>query len=749
MALITLVSSAMLTPGLKFTEVRPVLEGDLPTSDRLVRDTTRFADRYPDRNYYVIGIEAPENADLWNTGSLAKVAKLSSEAATLPGALPNVQSLATWDHIVATDDLVEVRPLMAEAPTEPAGVAELKAIVTRDPLLGGRLVSPDGRMALIRVAFRGDAVEAEVHDGLETLRERFSGPESISVFGEHHINREIDIAMEEHLRILLPVASFLLLACIYLAFGQWRAVWVGASLIVLTVVDFAGLMGTLEIPRSILSSVIPILLVVVLGSYLIHLLQRVDEESSHLPWPEAVRIGLTRTLSPILWAAFTSGMGFATLVVFRIHSVREFGLLAATGVAIGAVLAVTWVPAILVLAGPGRAHRRVEGRSVFDPAVDLLVKLGAAACGDKRGLVLGLSAATLCVSATATAWLQVGSNPPEFFHAGHPVHSDFTSLHQHFGGNGYLFAEFEAPIGSDIYDPSFLERVVGFQRDAALQDLVGFTSSAADTVVMRMHRRMHGDDPTMERLPDNRHLAAQYLELYRWDAPQTLAEMVEDIDAPRRMIVDLFVNINDSARIAQLIEALDASIDRWLPSEKEGTAIFGGDFVAWSAQIRYIVEGKLLSIVAAVAMVALICTVAFRRARLGLMATLPAACVTVVVLGLMGATGLRLDLASCVITSVIVGVGADFPIHFLTRRKELLAGRDESAGTTAVVEDTVRVATRPILLDAITNVVAFGVFVFSPFSPVRALGLLICVSMAACTLATVTLLPALLVSSRS
>jgi len=106
----------------------------------------------------------------------------------------------------------------------------------------------------------------------------------------------------------------------------------------------------------------------------------------------------------------------------------------------------------------------------------------------------------------------------------------------------------------------------------------------------------------------------------------------------------------------------------------------------------------------------------------------------------MGIVNIRLDLASCVITSIVVGIGVDFALHYLFRLREVRALFPEEPPRTAAAR-AVQQSGAPILYDVVSNVIAFGIFLASPLLPIRHFGALICVSMFACAAATLLLLP--------
>lgn len=741
---LNLALTAYLATGLQFGETRSIFCGELPEDDPIVRDNDEFTAHYPDRNFYVLGVQSDGESGIWNAQTLRKVVEISNEARELDGALPNVQSLATWDVITADGDTITNRPLMREAPELADDIARLRAVAESDPLLRGRLVSDDGRVALIRIGFREGVSPNSIYRAIENLRSRHEGPEQIHVFGREYLNALIDQAVSTHVGVLMPLALVVLHAFYYLCFGRIQAVLLPLFVIVCAEIDYVGVTGLLGIPTSILSSTIPIVLIVTLGSYVEHLMKRAYEEAETLPWREAVEVALSRSGQGIALAWVTTAFGFASLVTFQIYSIREFGVLAAAAVLIGGALSLTLLPSAMVVWSRGVPREHWLARRWYVALVERLTDAAVAAAGPRRWHARALLLAIAGLAAYGVAALRVGSNAPEFFPEGHPFRTGFERLLTHFRGDGFLFVDVSAPPGRTVFDPGFLDRVSAFQRDASAIPGVAWASSLVDRVIMRSHRVMNGDEPAYERVPPSAELASAYTEVFRWNAPETLAEMTEDVDAPTRLVIDIFADVNDSARIAEIVGALDEARRRHFPTEAQGRAIFGGEWVLWVAQTRYIVVGKIANIVTSIPLVALVCLWQLRSLRDSLLSVCPAAFAALAVIGLMGLVGIRLDLASCVITAIVAGVGADFAIHFILRHREVLQGGDPGMSPQSVNERAVRLSAPPIINDSLSNAVAFGVCIASPLVPVREFGWLICLAMLTSAAAALMLLPGLL-----
>ncbi len=127
----------------------------------------------------------------------------------------------------------------------------------------------------------------------------------------------------------------------------------------------------------------------------------------------------------------------------------------------------------------------------------------------------------------------------------------------------------------------------------------------------------------------------------------------------------------------------------------------------------------------------------------GLISLIPLLLAVLVGLGTMAFFGLPLDMATVLVSSIAIGVGIDFAIHFISRfRLEIKQTGDYSQAFAG----TMRGAGKSILFNTLTVVLGFGILLASSFKGLSNFGLLISLTMITSALATFTIIPALLLS---
>jgi predicted RND superfamily exporter protein len=129
----------------------------------------------------------------------------------------------------------------------------------------------------------------------------------------------------------------------------------------------------------------------------------------------------------------------------------------------------------------------------------------------------------------------------------------------------------------------------------------------------------------------------------------------------------------------------------------------------------------------------------------GLLAVSPLVLALLMIFGVMGFAGIELNLITALLSSIMIGVGVDYSIHFLWRYRD---ERRNGLSPEQAVERTLRTTGRGIVFNALSVVLGFAVLVISAFYPVRFFGLLVAVSILASLAGALVVLPTLVIVLR-
>jgi predicted RND superfamily exporter protein len=173
---------------------------------------------------------------------------------------------------------------------------------------------------------------------------------------------------------------------------------------------------------------------------------------------------------------------------------------------------------------------------------------------------------------------------------------------------------------------------------------------------------------------------------------------------------------------------------------------FGGDLAETAALTETIVREKLLNIVQISAVILIITSLVFRSLTAGILVLVPLGLAVLANFGLMGLLGIRLNIATSVISAMAVGLGADYAIYFVYRLREEL---DQSSDEAAAFRTALTTAGKASLFVASAVAGGYGLLALSwGFNIHIWFAILIVSAMLVSCLGAVTLLPSLILTFR-
>jgi predicted RND superfamily exporter protein len=547
------------------------------------------------------------------------------------------------------------------------------------------------------------------------------------------MGEEAALGISHDARILGPLALLLMALGIFIFFRSIRLTLGPVLMVGISIIWTMGSLHYLGFQLSMLSSSIPAVLIALGSSYMIHVIYSCDAVSTETDPIRSVIEGARRMSRPIALAAGTSMVGFATLAVFKILSIREFGICVALGVGFAALLSLVVLPSILILQKGSLSRGGTKNYPLLDHALRGLARIGIR----HRFLVAAVGMLLFAFSLIGVSRVKVGFAPDEIFPRNHRARNVVALFLDKFHGPYSLNVMFSTKEADGLKSPDALRQIDAFQQFAEELPHVRHATSIVN-IVKKMNQRLKEDSPEFYRVPDDRAMVAQSLLLHSITHDPSQYESLVDYEM-QKCKTTITTTAVDSAELERIYEQLVSYCNENL----KGNLVvhFGGQSMVWMAQNHYIIEGKIKNIAANTILIWIICAVAFRSGRLGLIGIIPLSMATLITFGLMGLLGIRLDTATAVLTGIAVGVGVDFAIHFISRLKDELR---QTTQMEEAIEATMLGSGRAIVFDAISNILGFMTFMFSGFAPVRILGMLICFTMVSCVLLTLLFVPAIM-----
>ena len=658
-----------------------------PQHHPYIAATRKVENAFGSKYLMLVGV-SPRQGDVFQPAVLEAVQRITRGLEQSPGVVKaTLMSLAAPNAraIRATAEGFEARPLLDRLPLTAADVDAMKAALRANPVYLDTIVSRDFRTAAILVELkeRSDGFEKMVAPVLALVNAERSDALDITL-GGNPVYLEQTERFSRRIEWLFPIAV-LLIGLLHLeAFRSWQGLVLPLVTALLAVVWGMGFMGLMRQPMDIFNSPTPILILAVAAGHAVQLLKRYQEEYAAIRAAggvdavaanrQAVLQSLVSVGPVMAVAGGVAALGFFSLMVFDIATIRAFGLFTGLGILSAVVLEMSFIPAVRSCLRPPADQRAADGPAdrVWDRVPRWIAGQVLPVARRRRVLLVLFALVALCV--VMAQRIEVDNASRRFFAASLPIQQDDAFLNRQLGGTNSLYVMVEGTADDAIKSPELLRGLEQLQRFAEAQPIVGKTLSIVDHL-QRMNQAMHGDRPEARVLPASRELVSQYLLLYAMSgSPGDFDGLV---DYPYRAAkLTILLKTGSNTSIKALVQALQAQAATLFGPGV--TVTFGGDVTQTIALTDTMVRGKLLNIVQIGLAVLVISALAFRSLAAGLMVLAPLAFAVLAVFGVMGAFGIPLNIPNALISAMAVGIGADYAIYLLHRLREQVRRGDDA-----------------------------------------------------------------------
>ncbi|MCU4752817.1 MMPL family transporter [Halobacteria archaeon AArc-curdl1] len=640
----------------------------------------------------------------------------------------------------------------------------------------------DGTEAPEMGDFSGDAMDAQLV--LQELAIAQTGNEYI-IFGFGIISDEIDRSMADSLAIVGPMALFFVVVALFIAYRDILDILLGVAGILLVLIWTFGFMGWAGIAFNQMFVAVPVLLIGLSIDYAIHVFMRHREQREALPDETAdprpdgtvrgsMRVALAGVGVALVWVTATTVIGFLSNLISPIGPIQEFGVVSSVGILAALLIFGALIPAAKVeldgfLENRGiDRHKRAFGTG--DGRFSRLLTVGSIAAR-RAPLVIILAVLVLTAGGVYGA-TQVDTsfneedfladNPPEWTQNLGPLSPGEyqAKANLDFVNENFQRQDVRAQIlvEGDITDNETLERLDAAESDAANASTV-YTLPNGDADIdgpVSTMRDVAAENESFNETftaagggPDsvpNQDLETVYDELL--EANPAAAEYIYRTDDGEYEATRLVIAVQGDAAFGDVTDemrVIAAGIDDG-GTDSRWTATATGDPV-----VNYVVEGDLMDTVLDSLMITLVAVVLFlsiaywltgKGALLGIVTLLPVALAVSWILGTMYLLGMPFNVLTGMITSLTIGLGIAYSIHISSRYTLEL---ERQGNIWEAMETTVTGTGGALLGSAATTVGGFGVLTFAILPVLQQFGIITGLTIIYAFLASVIVLPTLLV----
>lgn len=564
-------------------------------------------------------------------------------------------------------------------------------------------------------------------------------------FKEVHVMGKI-MGQEVYVSVMkvefLTFASISIFVLIIFLIIAYRALWgilIPLATVLLAVVGSLGFMQLSGTPLNMMTTLLPVIMLVVGMSDVVHLVSKYLEE---------IRYGRTKTVAiknmlkkvgvATLLTSLTTALGFVTLIGVGMEPIQDFGIFTAVGVLMAFILSILFIPAIFLNIKKPKITDSTKAQNAWERGLGrFFIQL----CRNQKAVLVFYSIVTVvCI---------VGASKIKFDYflmqdlgEDQPLMQDLRYFQKQFGG----IRPFELAIipaeGKQVNDYDVIRELEKLEK--YLVEEYGVNQMISPTVPFKFaNKTLRNGRDDYYKIPDNEK-RFNYLKR-QMEKFEDRAELQQIISSDKKLgrVFGRMVDPGSGAMLDKndkLKAFYDANIDRSVLSYK-----LTGTPVIIDEAGRHVSENIVIGLLFAFLLIGISMAILFKSIKMGFISLVPNMFPILLTAGYIGFAGIALNMSTAIVFTIAFGIAVDDTIHFLSRfRQEMSQGRTNLFALRRTFIST----GKAIIITSIILLGGFGSLIFSNFLSTFYIGLFVCMTLVFAVITDLTLLPMMLLSKK-
>ncbi|HEU5465196.1 MAG TPA: MMPL family transporter [Candidatus Binatia bacterium] len=717
----------------------------LPQDHPYIRVHERYWKTFGGANVVLLSLEMSEG-DIFNTATLEKIKKLTELIEQTPGA-NNYQIFSIARQKVkdvrATAWGIEVEPVMwPDVPRSAEEIERLRDIVYANPTIVGRLVSEDGKAALITAAFHEERLDyvalfrrvQQAIAGNQDARTRIYAAGEPILYGwiYHHL---------PSIALIIGLTCLTILGILVVYYRNVNGVVIPLLSAAVTFIWGTGFTALLGYNFEPLILVVPFLIAARTISHSIQYRERFFEELERYGDKEKAAVeSAAGLIMPGSVSIVTDAIGLTVLLVAPMPILTKLAIAGSFWVLSNLATVIILDPILCCyLPAPRRMPGGGEGRWL-EPLLRVLGRFSVAPLG-RVAVIAGFA----LVCAWSLYWYQfltVGDSRPgsPLLWPDAPYNRAVARINEKFQGTDHLYVIVEGQAESTMKTPDVLGKIEAFQRHMLRSPHVGTTDSLVD-LTRQINTVLHYNDPRWGLLPQTADETGGILMIAEHGSePGDFDRWVNYNFQHGRVTLFLYDHKGETLRevIARAKEFIEKN-----PIQGAAFKLASGYAGVLAAANEVIARSDKLTLGLMVFAQLVFCAIGFRSLVAGLLFVGVVLMSNTFGMALMAYWDIGLNVNSLPVISLGIGFGEDYGIYIVSRAIEEYRRQNHGDLNMALIEG-VATAGRAVLYTAFLISASIAFWAFSPLRFQAEMGTQLLIILTMNMLGGLLLLPALI-----
>jgi len=571
----------------------------------------------------------------------------------------------------------------------------------------------------------------EVFETATNLDVRISGMPYVRTLNAQNIVDEIG----KFIALALGVTSLIF----FFFFRSFRATFISLLVVCIGVMWTFGIIGLLNYEITVLTALIPPLIIVIGIPNCIFLINKYQHEVKlHGNKVKSLQRVITKIGNATLMTNVTTASGFATFILTESQLLKEFGLVASLSILAIFILCLLIIPILYTfLPYPKERHLEHLNKRWIGGFVDWMERM----VKQRRITIYITSIVLLIVSMIGIYQIKISGSLIEDMSKESEFFQDIRFFEEEF--NGIMPVE----ILVDTKRKKGVMKLATLKRMNELEEVIIETPELSRPIsvvslVKYSKQAYYNGNPKYYQLPTSQENS--FILSYAKNSTSNINLLNNFVDSTGQYArITTFMKDIGTDKMERIEDNLQNKINKVFPEDKYHVTITGKALV-FQKGTKYLVKNLAISLSLAIFLISLFMAYMFRSFRMIVVSLVPNLLPLVITAGLMGYLGVPIKPSTILVFSIAFGISVDDTIHFLAKyRQELQANHWKIRKS---VYAALRETGVSMFYTSIVLFFGFSVFTVSSFGGTVALGALVSATLLFAMLSNLLLLPSLLLS---
>lgn len=719
----------------------------LPANDPIEQEYQRFRKLFgEDGSLMVIGYQSSEMYKLDNFNDWYDL----SQAIKKHEGIKNVISLTNLIDLKVneTTKRFDVKPLLTQKPKSQAEVDSIKDKIANLKFYEGMVVNSKTNTTLMAITFNEKDLNSKkrisIVQEIRDLAHQFELKHKTTLHfsGMPFIRTATMQKVSHEMELFMGLAVLVTAAILWFFFRSIRFTLVSILVVLIGVVFSVGTLVMMGYKITMLTGLIPPLLIVIGVPNCIFLINRYQAELlAHGDKQLAIRNMITGIGLSTFLANMTTAIGFGVFYFTNSSLLVEFGVVSALNVMVTYVLCLVLVPISVYYMGlPQVKHlKHLDGQwaKKFLSWIDHTVH-------NNRPAIYLTALVVVLVSAYGVTKINVIGYVVDDLPKKDPIYTDLRFFEENF--NGVL--PFEIMIDTKRKNGVFDNQAEALYKIKSLQNRLKqykeFSKPLSIVEAVRfLYQSYKGGEARYFIMPSVFELSklSEYLQTDSSSASKQIKPFLNDDKSITRISYQM-ADVG-SVSIKELMKEIQPQVDEIFPKDQYKVSLTGHSLVFLKSN-DYLLGNLYESLLIAIVLIALVGMVLFRSIPIIILSKLPCLIPLALTAGIMGFFDIHFKPSTILIFSITFGIASDGTVYFLTRYRQELEDKGNSVRES--ITNTIFGTGLSMIYTAIILFCGFSIFAASSFGGTAAMGVMVSITLLIAMCTNLILLPALLLT---